>query len=149
MARNDLYSLRLVLGRAIRASGRPLRELEDAIGVRHGNLRLLMDGKAEIRVAHLLGLARALGVPPADFLAAGCPKANAAATRRLRHLVGADLEEHAPAPAPFPTTAAELASVVQSAVERALAGWSANGGAGSRVAAAISPAAPATSDLPS
>ena len=145
MARNDLYSLRLVLRRVILASGRRLRDLEDEIGVRHGNLRLLMDGRAEIRVSHLLGLARVLGVPPADFLAAGCPKANAAATRNLRQWVGADVEEHAPPPAPFPTTAAELESVVQAAVERALAGWAAKGGAMPRQAVAP-PAAP---DLPS
>jgi hypothetical protein len=149
MARNDLYSLRQVLRRAIAACGRPLRDLEDEIGVRHGNLRLLMDGRAEIRVAHLFGLARVLGVPPADFLAAGCPKANAAAKRRLRHWLGADLPddlaEEAPAPRPFPTTAAELESVVQAAVERALAGWPAKGGAEPREV----PAAPAPRGLPS
>ncbi|HEY8022484.1 MAG TPA: hypothetical protein VIH93_15370, partial [Thermoanaerobaculia bacterium] len=147
MARNDLYSLRLVLGRAVAASRRRLRDLEDEIGVRHGNLRLLMDGHAEIRVAHLLGLARALGVPPADFLAAGCPKANAAAKHRLRQWVGdlpPDLPDDAPPVAPFPTTAAELERIVQSAVERALAGGSPKGGAGSRAAASL-PAA----DLPS
>jgi len=143
MARNDIYSLRQVLRRAILAAGRPLRELEDAIGVRHGNLRLLMDGDAEIRIVHLLGLARYLGVPPADFLEAGCPKANAAAKRRLRNWIGADAEPGAPPPAPFPTTAAELERIVQTAVERALAGRSL------REAAAPTAQAPAASDLPS
>jgi hypothetical protein len=125
MARNDIYSLRQVLRRAILAAGRPLRELEDAIGVRHGNLRLLMDGDAEIRIVHLLGLARYLGVP--------------AAKRRLRNWIGAEAEPGAPPPAPFPTTAAELERIVQTAVERALAGRS------PRAAAQ----APAASDLPS
>jgi len=143
MARNDIYSLRQVLRRAILATGRPLREIEDAIGVRHGNLRLLMDGDAEIRMAHLLGLARYLGVPPADFLEAGCPKANAVAKRRLRNWIGADAEPGAPPPAPFPTTAAELERIVQTAVERALAGLSPR--------AAVAPAAPPAPapDLPS
>lgn len=143
MARNDFYSLRLVVRRAIEATGRPLRDLEDEIGVRHGNLRLLMDGQAEIRVAHLLGLARCLGVPPADFLEAGCPKANAAARRRLRNWIGAEAEPGAPLPAPFPTTAAELERIVEAAVERALAGRT--------VGEAAAPAAPvpAPPDLPS
>ena len=143
MARNDFYSLREVVRRAIQATGRPLRDLEDEIGVRHGNLRLLMDGQAEIRISHLLGLARALGVPPADFLEAGCPKANAAARRRLRNWIGADAEPGVPPPPPFPTTAAELERIVQAAVERALAGRAA-GGTAPPVAAA-----PASSDLPS
>jgi transcriptional regulator with XRE-family HTH domain len=153
MARNDLYSLRLVVGRAIRASGRRLRELEDEIGVRHGNLRRLMEGEAEIRISHLIALARALRVSPADFLAAGCPKANRMAKHRLRQWIGADgpeVAEEEPAPAPFPTTAAELESVVQAAVERALAGWSAEGGAAARGPTPVVPVlAASANDSPS
>jgi hypothetical protein len=39
-------------------------------------------------VRHVLAFAGLLKVPPADFLAAGCPEATAAATHRLSDWIG-------------------------------------------------------------
>ena len=83
MRHNDIKNLRQVLREAMNASGRRRRELEVVLGLGRGNLERLLDGTLEVRMRHLLEMAELLAVPPADFLAMGCPETTAMAKRRL------------------------------------------------------------------
>jgi transcriptional regulator with XRE-family HTH domain len=83
MAEPDFEQLLTVLGRAIDAVPMTRRDLEDRIGLGHGTLYRLLNGHLELKVRHLLALARVLEVPPGEFLALGCPKATARAQYQL------------------------------------------------------------------
>src|SRR5262245_4377115 len=83
MPKADFEQLLTLLDRAITAVPGSRRELEDGMGVGHGTLPRVLDGRLELKVRHLLALARILDVPPGDFLALGCPKATASARFRL------------------------------------------------------------------
>lgn len=54
------------------------------MGCGHGNLERILDGRAELRVRHVLGLARLLKVPPQDFLELGVPQPEGGSKYRLR-----------------------------------------------------------------
>jgi|SRR6185295_6205216 len=86
MADPDLKSLRNLLRRL--ASGRSSEVLEEAMGVGHGRLGRLLDGSMELRVRHLIGLARFLHVAPSELVKQGCPAAEEAAVRRLAEWIG-------------------------------------------------------------
>lgn len=83
MSESELKTLRQVLREAVTASRQPVRVLERKIGLGSGNLARLLDGRMEIKVRHLLALAQVLGVPPGDFLEAGCPESTQSARHRL------------------------------------------------------------------
>jgi Cro/C1-type HTH DNA-binding domain len=87
MSDNDLRQLRSLIEQAVRASGRPVRELERSLGIGHGNLYHLFDGRLDLRVRHLLAIAQLLGVSPTDFLEIGCPEAVKGNRRRLSDLI--------------------------------------------------------------
>lgn len=53
------------------------------MGVGHGTLPRILDGRMDLKVHHLLALAKILDVPPGDFFTEGCPKATAAARYHL------------------------------------------------------------------
>ncbi|HEY8021330.1 MAG TPA: hypothetical protein VIH93_09520 [Thermoanaerobaculia bacterium] len=131
MANTDLEDLRGVLHAGVRASGRGVRELETELELRHGGLRRLIFGDLDIRVSHLLGLARVLRVPPSDFLDLGCAVANRTASLRLIDWLGplAKVQRARPRPAGLPASAAELAALIQSEVAKALAERDAAGAA--------------------
>jgi transcriptional regulator with XRE-family HTH domain len=80
----DLRQLRSVLRQAISASRVSAREIETAMGCGHGNLERILDGRNELRVRHLVGLAKLLRVPPQDFLELGIPQPEGGAKFRLR-----------------------------------------------------------------
>jgi hypothetical protein len=88
MPEPDFEQLLTLLGQAIDAVLGSRRELEDAIGVGHGTLPRVLDGRLELKVRHVLALARVLEVPPGDFFALGCPKATASARSRLAARLG-------------------------------------------------------------
>jgi transcriptional regulator with XRE-family HTH domain len=79
MAKNDLDALRALLRQLLTATRIPIRELERRLGIGHGNYYTLLDGSLEMRVHHLLAIARLLEIPPGELLAAGCPQANESA----------------------------------------------------------------------
>ena len=81
---DDLRALRPLLRLAIAASGLPVRAIETRLGIRHGRLDDLLDGRSELQVRHLLAAAHMLKVPPQDFLALGCPAAQEEARHRLK-----------------------------------------------------------------
>src|SRR5215218_1331247 len=67
----DLRQLRAVLRQAISSCGMSARNIETAMGLGHGNLERILDGRNDLRVRHILGLAKLLKIPPQDFLELG------------------------------------------------------------------------------
>ncbi len=112
--------LRSVVRQAVDASRRPVRELERMIGLGSGNLARLLDGRLEIRIDHLLGLAEVLAVPPADFLELAFAE-RSAAKYRLRDWLQPAVVAPRGAAAAAPLDAAALADLVRGVVREELA----------------------------
>src|SRR5262245_8800395 len=83
MADRDLKDLRALLRDAVVASRLSNREMERVLGIGHGTLEKLLDGRQDLRVRHIMALASYLKVSPADFFALGCPQAVRAAEHEL------------------------------------------------------------------
>jgi hypothetical protein len=56
-----------LLAELVARSGHTQREVERALGVGHGWLRLLFAGKSELKVRHILDLAELLGFTSGQF----------------------------------------------------------------------------------
>jgi len=124
----DLRQLRSVLRQAIQACGLSARQVERAVGLGHGNLERILDGRNELRVRHILGFARLLQVPPQDFLELGCPQPEAATRYRLKDWImprqfGPPNAGKSPDGPPD-----DLAKLVREAVQEALAAGAMPGG---------------------
>lgn len=91
MSDNDLRTLRALVREALPTYHGAGRALEEALGIGHGNLSHLLDGRLELRVRHLLAIAKMLGVPPHQFLELGCPETTDAARRDLTDFVSMSL----------------------------------------------------------
>ncbi len=91
MSDSDLLTLRALVREALPTYHGAGRAIENALGIGHGNLAHLLDGRLELRVRHLLAIAKMLGVPPHQFLELGCPEANDAARRDLTDFVSMSL----------------------------------------------------------
>jgi len=120
MSDQDLASLRDLLREAVAGSRLTGREAEAVLGIGHGNLERLLNGTLELRIRHVLALARHLKVSPADFFALGCPEAISAAQHDLAEWVTPPHRRQT-GQAPLPRTADELAALVRSAVQQELA----------------------------
>jgi transcriptional regulator with XRE-family HTH domain len=122
MVDQDLDELRRLLREAVEAARASMhtRDIEAALGVGHGNLERLLNGTLELRVRHLLGFARLLEIPPADFFELGCAKAAAAAQHRLLDWLGPD-RRRAQGSLRLPSNPEELAELIRSAVREELA----------------------------
>lgn len=95
------------------------REIEVAMGVGHGKLDRLLDGTLELRVRHVLALARVLEVSPKDFLEMAYPAPPGGPRFSLRDWLG---PRHAgPQAAPGKSDAADLREVVREVVREELA----------------------------
>lgn len=88
----DLRQLRDLIREALGRSPLTARSLEDELGIGHGNLTHLLSGQLEMKLRHVLSIARLLGIPPHRLIELGCPEALAAATR--------DVTDYVEAPAP-------------------------------------------------
>jgi len=91
MSDSDLLTLRALVREALPTYHGAGRAIENALGIGHGNLAHLLDGRLELRVRHLLAIAKMLGVPPHQFLELGCPETNDAARRDLTDFVSMSL----------------------------------------------------------
>ncbi|MFL6198953.1 MAG: hypothetical protein ACJ76J_07240 [Thermoanaerobaculia bacterium] len=91
MSDSDLQTLRALVREALPTYHGSGRAIENALGIGHGNLAHLLDGRLELRVRHLLAIANMLGVPPHQFLELGCPETNDAARRDLTDFVSMSL----------------------------------------------------------
>lgn len=115
----DLRQLRAVLRQAVSACGMSARDIETAMGLGHGNLERILDGRNELRVRHILGLARVLKVPPQDFLELGVPQPEGGTKYRLRDWIMP--REMAPPNAAKKTdNGNDVAKLVREAVQQAL-----------------------------
>ncbi len=125
MVQKDLRTLRQLLREVVARLGRSNRELEDLLGIGHGNFGRLLDGTLELRVRHLLALAELMEVAPGDLLTLGSPETTQAATRRLQDVVAwgrpdgdGRAAEHRGA---LPATVEELRDMLRAEIRRELA----------------------------
>ena len=88
MSPEDDRQLRSLLRQAVAVSPLTTRQLERAMGLGSGYLGRLLDGRLEIKVRHLVDLARLLRVPPSHFLHFGCPDATRGAVTGLGKILG-------------------------------------------------------------
>jgi transcriptional regulator with XRE-family HTH domain len=120
MSEKDLESFREVLREAVAGSQLSGRDAEDVLGIGHGTLGRLLNGTLDLRVRHVLALARYLKVSPADFFVLGCPDAVRAAEHDLVEWVTPPRRRKA-GQKDLPRTADELAALIRSAVQQELA----------------------------
>ena len=73
-----------LLAELVARSGRTQREVERALGVGHGWLRLLFAGKSELKVRHILDLAALLGFTPGQFFRQAYPEVQGTAVEQVR-----------------------------------------------------------------
>lgn len=78
---DGLALIRALLRMALAARSESPRTIEDALGIGHGTLQRLLDGRMELKLRHLLELCRLLKIHPRDLIERGLP--NWKATRRL------------------------------------------------------------------
>jgi transcriptional regulator with XRE-family HTH domain len=83
----DLQQLSGLIREALGRTSLTTRALEQELGLGHGNLTHLLSGKLELKIRHLLGIARLLGVPPHRLVELGCPDALRAATQDVTDFI--------------------------------------------------------------
>jgi hypothetical protein len=71
------------------------RDLEGALGIGHGRIEEILDGHPELRVRHLVDLARLLKIRPSDFLRLGYPDDESTAPNQLERWIGEPQPPHA------------------------------------------------------
>ena len=91
------------------------------MGLGHGYLERILDGRSDLRVRHLLSLAKLLKIPPQDFLELGVPQPESGTKYRLKDWIMPP--QFSP---PNSETAAnapvgDLGKLVRNAVQEALA----------------------------
>jgi hypothetical protein len=64
------------------------RDLESALEIGHGRLEECLDGTRELRVCHIVNLARLLKVKPSDFLRLAYADDEASAPNQLEDWIG-------------------------------------------------------------
>lgn len=115
----DLRQLRAVMRQAISSCRMSTRDVETAMGIGHGSLERILDGRNELRVRHIVALARLLKVPPQDFLELGVPQPEGSTKYRLRDWVAPQVL--APPNAERKTDGSnDVAKLVREAVQQAL-----------------------------
>lgn len=115
MRQEDLSELRAVMREAVAACRRSNRELEDELGLGHGSLQRLLDGRIDIRVNHLLAIARILQIHPLEFLEIGFP--DWPARHHLTDWMKPDLRKRARKKPGLPSTREELVELVRGVVQ--------------------------------
>jgi transcriptional regulator with XRE-family HTH domain len=118
MRKVDERALLQVLREAVRLTGRTHRDLEDELGIGHGNIQKLLDGRVRLTVRHLLAFAALLDVPAAELLAVAFPEQAASARRHLPDLLASGLGDDArrAMSAALPASREELAEIVRAMV---------------------------------
>ena len=109
MKDKDVARVTQMLKAAVRFTGVSHRQIEREMGLSTGYLSRILSGKAELRIQHVLGVCRAIGLPPSAFFEAAYPSreldpATARLVAALQELLPA--EDAAPrAPARRPAAA--------------------------------------------
>ncbi len=95
MPRQDsLAHIRALLRTALAALPMSPHTIEDELGIGHGTLLRLLDGRIELKFRHMLQLCQLLKIHPRDLIERGLP--NWKATRRLDDWLPPDLRRAAP-----------------------------------------------------
>ena len=118
MRQDELSELRAVLREAVAACRRSNRELEDDLGLGHGSLQRMLDGQVDVRVQHLVALARLLQVHPMEFLELGFP--DWPVHHHLTDWMRPDLRKRARKRPGLPSTREELSELVRGIVQEEL-----------------------------
>src|SRR5262245_24725231 len=124
MLQEDLSELRAVLREAVAACRRSNRELEDELGLGHGSLLRMLDGEVDVRVQHLVAIARLLQVHPMEFLELGFP--DWPVRHHLTDWMSPDLRKKATKQPGLPSTREELSELVRGIVQEELDAREAN-----------------------
>jgi transcriptional regulator with XRE-family HTH domain len=113
----DLKTLHDLVRQALDRTQLTKRRLEEEIGLGHGTLEQLLSGRQDLKVRHLLAIARLLRVAPQQLLELGCPQAGAAAEQDLAAWLG-----RSPVPARQGATLSEdrIRALVRDEVQRLL-----------------------------
>jgi len=117
--KEEVQRLIRVLTTALRILGISNREIEKRLQLSPSYLSRLFNGLIELRMEHLLSIARAIGLKPAELFHLAYPKRPdppSDAACELRRV----LEELAP-PAPAPPREDEVERTIQETVQRLLA----------------------------
>lgn len=116
---DDTKPLRAVLRKAVTASRMGRREIESAMGIGHGKLDRLLDGTMEVRVRHVLALARLMEVSPKEFLEIAYPAPPGGPRFSLRDWFGP--RDAGPQAAPNKSSAMELREAIREILREELA----------------------------
>ena len=122
MSDRDTNAVLAVVRRAVNAAPGNKRDLETAMGIGHGRINDLFDGRLELRARHMTGLARYLKVPASDFFRVALAEAERVAPNRLEEWIDPD------PPPPFqrkeaarPAAADDLRRMIREEITAALA----------------------------
>lgn len=73
MKDKDVVRVTQMLKAAVRFTGIPHRKIEREMELSTGYLSRILSGKVELRIQHVLGVCRAIGLPPSAFFEAAYP----------------------------------------------------------------------------
>jgi transcriptional regulator with XRE-family HTH domain len=73
MKDKDVIRVAQMLKAAVRFTGVPHRKIEREMSLSTGYLSRILSGKVELRIQHVLGVCRAIGLPPSAFFEAAYP----------------------------------------------------------------------------
>lgn len=73
MKDKDVIRVTQMLKAAVRFTGIPHRKIERDMSLSTGYLSRILSGKVELRIQHVLGVCRAIGLPPSAFFEAAYP----------------------------------------------------------------------------
>jgi transcriptional regulator with XRE-family HTH domain len=73
MKDKDVVRVAQMLKAAVRFTGFSHRKIEREMGLSTGYLSRILSGKVELRIQHVLGVCRAIGLPPSAFFEAAYP----------------------------------------------------------------------------
>ncbi|HVG07475.1 MAG TPA: hypothetical protein VNM67_07200 [Thermoanaerobaculia bacterium] len=73
MKDKDVVRVAQMLKAAVRFTGVSHRKIEREMGLSTGYLSRILSGKVELRIQHVLGVCRAIGLPPSAFFEAAYP----------------------------------------------------------------------------
>ncbi len=103
MKDQEVARLAQVLKAAVRFTGISHRQIEREMGLSTGYLSRIFSGKVELRVQHVLGVCRAIDLPPSAFFEAAYPtRSLGAETKRLVAALQELLPDPDASPAPRP-----------------------------------------------
>jgi len=119
----EVDRLLLVLRTAIRLLGLTNREIERRLGMTPSYLGRLFGGTIELKVEHVLAIARALGLAPAEFFELAYPRRPdpPSASSKTIHKLLRDMQPIEPEPRPaHAISEEELQRKIQDSVRQAL-----------------------------